>query len=398
MFFGVQQNMMKKINNVFVKIVMVLLIVVAVVAVNFSCLRIGTAIIGIDYADYYAAGRMVIDGNVGQIYDMAAHHAVLESIFGKIPYLLEWIYPPTFLLPIVPLSYLSFDASLIVWLVLSFVPAALAVYFLTGKNKLAPLCLLAFPGTFLNIRWGQNGFLTAALFGFGVYFVETNPMLAGLMFGLLTFKPQMAIFPFIILFFSKKWKALGWSVAFAAALAMLTGVLFGFRTWIDFFTTSLYNAQQLSASWDATNWGIPTLSTALRTMGLSGWGLTLILTAVVAFAIYCCVRVWKQTQNLSLRLMALVLCLFLSFPYISLYDFAIFGVPFTLFFFEREKNPKQSFSPVLLGLLWVLPLVCLLIFLKFNLQLCPFILMGYLIAVVQKSNQHADTLTIQPST
>jgi hypothetical protein len=387
--------MMKKEQPLFIRILIVLLIVIAAVRVNFACLRIGTAIIGIDYADYYAAGRMVIDGNIGQIYNMEAHHAVLESLFGKIPYLLEWIYPPTFLLSIVPLSYLPFDASLVVWLVLSFIPAALAVYFMTGKNKFAPICFLAFPGTFLNIRWGQNGFLTAALFGFGVYFVESNPMLAGLMFGLLTFKPQMAIFPFIILFFTKKWKALGWSVGFAAALAVLTGLLFGFQTWIDFFSTSLYNAQQLGASWEATSWGIPTLSTALRTMGMSGWGLTLILLAVAAFAIYCCVRVWKQTQSYSLRLMALVLCLFLSFPYVSLYDFAILGVPFTLLFFEAQKNPKRSFSPLLLCLLWGLPLVCLIIFFQFKLQLCPFVLMGYMIAIVQKANRDAEVLSIQ---
>ena len=389
--------MTKRTYPLFVRILVIILIVIAVIGINFACLRIGTAIIGIDYADYYATGRMVIDGNIGQIYNMEAHHAVLESLFGKIPYLLEWIYPPTFLLPIVPLSYLPFHVSLAVWLALSFIPAALAVYFLTGKNKYAPICLLAFPGTFLNIRWGQNGFLTAALFGFGVYFVESNPMLAGVMFGLLTFKPQMAIFPFIILFFTKKWKAFGWSAFFAAAFAVLTGLLFGFQTWIDFFSTSLYNAQQLSASWEATNWGIPTLSTALRVMGLNGWGLTLALTAVAAFAIYCCVRVWKQTQSYSLRLMALVLCLFLSFPYVSLYDFAILGVPFTLLFFETQKNPKRSFSPLLLCLLWVLPFLCVLIFMKLKLQLCPFVLMGYLIAIVQKANQDAAVLKIPHS-
>lgn len=293
-----------------------------------------------------------------------------------------------------PLSYLPFDVSLVIWLVLSFVPAALAVYFLTEKNKLAPLCFLALPGTFLNIRWGQNGFLTAALFGFGVYFVESNPMLAGLMFGLLTYKPQMAILPFAILFFAKKWKAFGWSAFFAAVLAILAGLIFGFQTWIDFFSTAPENSQLLSASWGATKWAIPTLSTALRTMGLSGWGLTLILAAVTAFSIYLCVRVWNQTQRLSLRLMALVLCLFLSFPYISLYDFAILGVPFTLLFFERVSNTKQSFSAALLGLLWVLPFACIIISLQFNLQLCPFVLMGYLIAVVQKANQNTDVLTI----
>ena len=386
--------MKSKVSQAILKTVMFLMILAVIAAINFACLRIGQAIIGIDYADYYAAGRMVINGDIGQIYNMEAHHAVLESLFGRIPYLLEWIYPPTFLLPIVPLSYLPFDVSLVVWLVLSFIPAALAVYVLTGKNKLAPLCFLAFPGTFLNIRWGQNGFLTAALFGFGVYFAESSPLLAGLMFGLLTFKPQMAIFPFIILLLLKKWKTLGWSVAFASAFAVLTGGIFGFQTWIDFFSTSLYNASQLGASWEATNWGIPTLSTSLRVMGLNGWVLNAVLIAAAALAIYACVRVWKQTQNRSLRLMALVLCLFLSFPYVSMYDFAILGIPCIMLLFDRQTNRAQSFSPAALGILWALPLACLLVFMNFKIQLCPFVLMAYMIAVVYKSGKNAGEINI----
>lgn len=389
--------MLKKTYSITIKVLIGLLALAAVVRINTACLRIGQAMLGIDYATYYTTGRMVIDGSIGQIYVMESHHAVLESLFGSVPYLLEWFYPPTFLISIVPLSFLPFDVSLVVWLVASFALAAVAVYFLTGKKKLAPLCLLAFPGTFLNIRWGQNGFLTAALFGFGVYFVESNPMLAGLMFGLLTFKPQMAIFPFIILFFTRKWKALGWSAAFAAAFAVLSGLIFGFQTWVDFFSTALYNSQLLGSTWEATNWGIPTLSTALRVLGLKGWGLTLALTAVAAFAIYCCVRVWKQTQSYSLRLMALVLCLFLSFPYVSLYDFAILGVPFTLLFFESVKKAKPFFSPIALVLLWALPFFCVLIFMQFHIQICPFVLMGYMIAVVQKANQDANDLIVQPS-
>ena len=384
-----------KAAKILLKTAIFLMILAVVAVIDFACLRIGKAILGIDYATFYTTGRMVIRGDIGRIYSVETHHAALESLFGRIPYLLEWIYPPTFLLPLVPLSLLPFDVSLAVWLVLSFAAAALAAYFLTGKHKAAPLCLLAFPGTFLNIRWGQNGFLTAALLGFGVYFTESSPLLAGLMFGLLTFKPQMAIFPFLILLLLKKWKTLGWSAAFAAAFAGLAGVIFGFQTWVDFFSSSLLNASQLSESWEATNWGIPTLSTSLRVMGLSGWMLTLLLIVVAALAVYACVRVWKQTQNQSLRLMALVLCLFLSFPYVSLYDFAIFGVPCTMLIFDRQGNRAQSFSPAALGVLWALPLACLLVFVNFKIQLCPFVLMAYMIAVVYKSGKSAGELSIQ---
>lgn len=366
----------------------------ALLLFGYTCLRVGTAQFGIDYADYYAAGRMVLEGDLSKIYDFMAHHAALERLFGPIPFLLEWVYPPTFLLLIVPLSILPFSISYPVWMILTFIPAALAVYFLAGKNKYAPLCYLLYPGTFLNIRWGQNGFLTAALFGFGIYFAESNPLLTGLMFGLLTFKPQMAVVPFLMLLLMKKWKALGWAAFFAFALALLSAMIFGLDTWVSFFTTSPGNAARLAASWEYTNWGIPTLSTSLRCMGLSGIGLYAALTAAAALALYACVRVWKATALFSLRAASLVICFFLVFPYISLYDFAIFGVPMTLLFFDWQSKKEYAFHPALLCLLWILPILTLYLFAKTNVQLCPFVLMGYLGAIVFRAEKQKNMLHI----
>jgi len=268
-----------------------IVIAVAIIGIAFSCLLISQAPFGIDYACFYTTGKMVTGGEIAQIYNLRAHHAALEQFLGSVDFFLEWVYPPSFLLPIVPLSCLPYPASLAIWLSLSFIPAALAVYVLSGRNKVSPLLLLVYPGSFLNIRWGQNGFLTAALFGFGVYYLETSPVLAGLMFGLLTFKPQMAIIPFLLMLLLKKWKALGWSVVFTSVLAVLSGFLFGVQTWVDFFTTSFYNASILGDCTEGTIWGIPTLSSTLRCMGISGWLYYALLLLATAAAIVACVRI-----------------------------------------------------------------------------------------------------------
>src|SRR5262249_9982799 len=58
---------------------------------------------------------------------------------------------------------------------------------------LAPACLI-------NTIGGQNGFLTAALFLGGVLCIDRRPILAGVLFGLLTFKPHLGlILPFALL-------------------------------------------------------------------------------------------------------------------------------------------------------------------------------------------------------
>jgi len=369
-----------------------IVIVIAIIGIACSCLLISQAPFGIDYACFYTTGTMVSGGQTAQIYDLRAHHAALEQLLGTVDFFLEWVYPPSFLLAVVPFSVLPYSVSLTLWLFLTFLPAGFAAYVLSGRNKAAPLLFLAFPGSFLNIRWGQNGFLSAALLGFGVYFTESNPVLAGLMFGLLTYKPQLAIIPFLILLLMRKWKTLGWSVVFAAALAALSGFLFGVQTWIDFFTSSLYNASILGQATEGAIWGIPTLTVLLRSFGLQGWFLNIVLILTAGLSLLGCSRVWRQTQRVSLRLFSLALCVFLSLPYVSLYDFAIFGIPAALLMLEKQKQPLGSFHPLALAALWMLPLLGLIVYLLTGLQLCPLVLAGFLIVLVKKTARQTSEI------
>jgi len=74
-----------------------------------------------------------------------------------------------------------------------------------------------------------------------------------------------------------------------------------------------------------------------------------------------------------------------------MYDFAILGIPITLLVLERIKSPLAPLQPLALGILWILPLMCLIIFLLVNVQLCPFALLAYLIALaIQPSRQSKE--------
>lgn len=368
--------------------------IACVMLMNIACLKIGTAIIGIDYATFYTTGKMVLSGSISNIYNMSIHHRLLESMIGVVPYFLEWVYPPTFLFAIVPFAIFPFQISYILWMIITFVLAALSVYLLTNRNKIAPFLFFLFPGTFLNIRWGQNGFLTAALLGFGIFFTETSPLLSGLMFGLLTFKPQIAIVPFIVLLALKKWKVFGWACLFAFIFAVLSGLIFGFQPWLEFIAVTFNNTSMLTNIWAGANWGIPTLYTSLRCMGLNGILLSGILAVVGAASIFACVWVWKLVKQFSMRAMSLVLCIFLTLPYISLYDCSIIGIPFTLLFFERIEKKEWSFHPLALVIIWILPLICLFVFIKSNIQLFPFVLMAYLAANVWLTYRSQHELSV----
>jgi len=106
-----------------------------------------------------------------------------------------------------PLSLLPYLASLAIWLA-----ATLAVFLLVlwriGRLPLIFLLSLAFPGTWINFICGQNGFLSAALLGGGLLLLDRFPLVAGLLLGLLGFKPHLAFLVPVALLAGRHGKAL----------------------------------------------------------------------------------------------------------------------------------------------------------------------------------------------
>src|SRR5205807_1394348 len=70
---------------------------------------------------------------------------------------------------------------------------AIARRILNDDSTTAVLVLLAFPMAFWNIGLGQNAFLTAGLFGMATLLIDRRPIVAGLLFGLLCYKPHFGL-------------------------------------------------------------------------------------------------------------------------------------------------------------------------------------------------------------
>ena len=64
---------------------------------------------------------------------------------------------------------------------------------LVTRDRLWLLLALAFPAVFVNLGHGHNGFLTAALLGAALVVLDARPILAGILFGLLAYKPQFGV-------------------------------------------------------------------------------------------------------------------------------------------------------------------------------------------------------------
>ena len=94
-------------------------------------------------------------------------------------------------------------------------------------ERLGILIACAFPAVMWNMLVGQNGFLTAALIGLMLLTLDTRPIAAGVLLGLLTYKPQFGILFPIVLAANGQWRVIAAASVTTAALVAASAAVFG---------------------------------------------------------------------------------------------------------------------------------------------------------------------------
>src|SRR5438105_147271 len=80
---------------------------------------------------------------------------------------------------------------------------------------------------FSNVGHGQNGFLTATLLGGGLIFLERRPILAGVLLGLLAYKPQFGLLIPLVLLATGRWTAIAAATVTVLSACSATLIVFG---------------------------------------------------------------------------------------------------------------------------------------------------------------------------
>src|SRR5207248_6313316 len=146
------------------------------------------------FVSFYAAGSLADAGMPQLAYDRAEHYAAEERATATGIDYNFFYYPPPFLLLCSILAHLPYLVAF-----LTFGTASLCLYLLVARHILGErdraisFCLLAFPPVLWTLGLGQNALLTAALFGGATLFVDRRPLLAGLLFGALCYKPPFGL-------------------------------------------------------------------------------------------------------------------------------------------------------------------------------------------------------------
>ena len=193
--------------------------------------------LGTDFVSFWTASKLALGGRAAEVYDISAHWAAQKALFGDGVAFTAFFYPPPFLLICLPLATAPYFVALSLWLIATGL-AFFKVVRAHGGAQLGWLTILAFPAVLLNAGHGQNGFLSAALIGAGALWLERRPRLAGLCFGAMVFKPQLALMIPVALIAARRWTTLATAAIGAALLCLASLALFGLEAWRGFFAVS----------------------------------------------------------------------------------------------------------------------------------------------------------------
>jgi hypothetical protein len=145
-----------------------------------------------DFANLWAAGKMVRAGDIAGVYGAATFQACRQAAFGADVQREDWVYPPTVLLIGVPLSFMPLLAGFLLWDAATLI---LAVLLLRGAGLRWPVLLFGLlgPASWRSLSLGQYGVLTGSLVVARLILAPRYPIRAGIMLGMSTFKPQQGI-------------------------------------------------------------------------------------------------------------------------------------------------------------------------------------------------------------
>ncbi len=329
-------------------------------------------VIGRDFLNTWMGGRSVFGDGPAAWFDAQTYNAALCEILGAQYPQHFWSYPPHVLLFIWPFGLMPYLPAYIAWCAIGI---ALYLFACSGAIPRERMQFLAAaPGVTVCIFFGQNGFYTAALLIGGLMCLDRRPVLAGVLFGILTVKPQIGILLPVILLLERRWVTIASAVATTAALIAATAMLFGWDVWIEFWNKVVPQQQWLTSHGEGLLFVmVSSVFYGARLLHLPvavGWALQGITAALAAGALIWCY--WRR-RDPARSLALFVTATFLVTPYILNYDMVVFGFVVALL---RERNDNTMADHWLLIAVWTLP-VTMMIAAVAKIPLAPIVLIVF---------------------
>jgi hypothetical protein len=295
-----------------------------------------------------------------------------------------WSYPPHILLLIWPFGLMPYLLGYVAWCVLGL--AAFVAAARTGGVERRNLLFIALaPAVAVNVFFGQNGFVSAALLVAGLASLDRRPILAGILFGILSIKPQLGLLLPVVLVMTGRWRTIAAAAATVVALVAATAAIYGVDIWTEYLTK--VGAQQVWLLNNASGLVLSQIPSALyagRRLGLPieiGWAAQIVVTVLALAAV---VWTFRRRRDPVLSMALLVTAIFLVSPYSFNYDMVVFGWVLALL---RQRDDNSALDHGLILAVWTLPVAMMLFGIVLHLPVAILVLPAFAVRLVWRLAQ-----------
>ncbi|HLY07423.1 MAG TPA: glycosyltransferase family 87 protein [Rhizomicrobium sp.] len=324
----------------------------AAVAVAYIVLLIGSValriwpydnngrLLPLDFTVFWTAGHLALHGMPHVAYTPHLIHLAEERTIGhSFPANIPWGYPPLFLCIVAVLACLPYVVSFVLWNCTTFVMFGATVARIANR-PIAFFAAIAAPWSFACLHIGQDGLFSGSIVGAVLLLLNRRPALAGLLLGLLTFKPQLGILFPVALAFGRHWRAMTWACVGTLACTGVSVAFFGDGTLLEFFRGLLTFADGFLIN-NARGWyngwnNFQSLYALARWVGIEGsicWSLQIAATigcvAVLA-------ALWRSSASFSVKAAGLAAAIPVATPFVFVYDFPVLTVAIAFLWDHRR--------------------------------------------------------------
>jgi alpha-1,2-mannosyltransferase len=316
-----------------------------------------------DWMVFYTAARAYWENNLGLIFDGDRLTAVINDRFSPwlswpLP-LHPWLYPPHFLLYLLPFGLMPPALSCALFLLVGLTQTVIATWTIAQNARerwVHGASLVLCPAAAITICLGQNAFLTSALLVGGFGLVGRRPLLGGTLLGALSYKPQFWLLVPVALIAAGEWLTLLSAVTTASLLVLASLLIFGsgpWHAWLDLMTgpSALYESWITAGRMNGQSvYTCAVLIGASKTLANLVQGLASLLAASCVFWIF------RRPAALSAQLSVLLAATMLAAPHIIGYDAVMLAIAATMLFCHVFEERLRFSETIIIVLAWVSPL------------------------------------------
>lgn len=318
-------------------------------------LHLGANSLGSDFTSFWGVGRMVLEGDAAAVYGpegwLASQHPgapANDSRYG-------WFYPPLFLLVVTALAVLPYVPALLMWTATG-AALTLRTIWAMAPGRTALLAAAAFPGLWLTAVNGQNGGLLLGCLGGALVLLDRRPLAAGVLIGLMSFKPHFGLLIPLALICGGHWRAV---LAAAATATFAHGAAVAVLGWdtAPAFLAALGTARDVLGA-GTLHWAkMPGPFVFALALGL-GEAVAWALHGAIALGVAVTVgMLWWRRAPTPLAGAVLACGALIATPFAYDYDLILLAIPIAAMAWHgvRTGDWLPGERPVLL-LAWTLPL------------------------------------------